>query len=159
MARRRPSTLVPPPPPNWWEQQQFLLDRREAALAAEESWFEEERLVRFPERCEQRKQEQQRQQAEVLQQSQQRFAQAAPRNVLWVLTGVGRPALPRSVERVNCQQALDALKRHFDAMHQRDVDTLARSERDLRLKRAHLASDKARFQALMTAYGVTLPAP
>lgn len=151
------NNLNRPPAPDWWEQQTFYLTRREADVQVEEQWLREEQTVWFPARCSQRDQDYQRQEAELIQQSQDRLRSAFFGNVLWVLRrGVVRPVLTRTSESVNLDREIAALRRSFHQLHERDAQYLARRASDLRLKRAQLDADKQALRNLAASFAVNV---
>jgi len=149
------SNLNHPPAPDWWEVQAFQLTRREAELQAEERWLEQEQTVHFPARCRQRDLDYQQQKAELEHQSQARLTKAFIGNALWVVRrGVVRPALTRSAEAINLDREIDALRRTFHQLHERDSHDLVRHASELRRKRDLLEVDKQALLSLASSYGV-----
>ena len=150
------NNLNQPPSPNWWEQQTYHLTRREIELSAEEHWIREEQVLHFPARCHQLDLDYARQEAALIQQSQERLQRAFVGNVVWVLRGSkgGRPALTRTSEGINLDREISALKRTFHQLRERDAQWLARQASVLRLKRAQLEADKQALRDLATNYGV-----
>ncbi len=149
------SNLNHPPAPDWWEVQAFQLTRREAELQAEECWLEQEQTVHFPARCRKRDQDYQEQEAELVRQSQARLRQAFVGNAFWVLRrSVIRPVLTRSAEAINLDREIDALRRSFHQIHERDAQDLVRFASALRRKWAQLEADKQSLRDLAASYGV-----
>ena len=163
MAKRhrnpKPANPNPAPTtPSWWAQQEYRISQREAQLAAEEVWLRHEQTVGFPARCAQRERDEEAQRQRLVQQSQGRLERSFWGNLLWLFFGSGKTVRPltRTAEGINLDREIDALRRTFHQIHERDAQWLVRQASTLRLRRDQLEADKRSLRALAASYGIVV---
>jgi hypothetical protein len=111
--------------------------------------------VGFPARSQTREQEFLQQEGALLNQSRGRLRAAFLGNVVYILSGKGRP-LTRLGETLTKDREIAALGRTFHTLHVRDAQWLERHASDLRRELAQLEADKSLLRAYAGQFGVTV---